>query len=595
MNNCECESAALLRENFRVAVADECFKYIPSRWDPYVSADKLPKELSFVSPRGTTASFQFAVEADRAFILDVGKSGWFDQSDRKPIVRADVRVSGPASLPVSLSVVGKVAAERGKPVNDVLLSAQTFAAKADEPVFVFVTAEVSGDAPAGDYEFEIRLFRKTILSDEEALPCSAKVRLRVYSYTLPPVHDRRFYLDLWQHNSNIARYHETELYSDAHFDIIRKYLKTLADLGQRAATLIVTDIPWKGQGCYIEPCVSANLFEYSIVPITRAEDGSFRYDFTKMQRYIDLCAELGIDREISLYGLCNIWKDNADYGPLAPDYPDALRVRYYDEASGTYKYMRCAADIDAYIRALHDYFITTGQIDRVRVAADEPADIEAYRASLGHLSAIAPRFRFKAAINHSEFIGEFGKEVDDYAPHINGLCREYDKLLEYKNTLSGKRFLWYICCGPTYPNTFLQSPLTESYVVGLFNALAGFDGLLRWAYTCWTEEPRSPEESRAVYPAWQSGDTHFVYPSRGGAPLLSLRYMALKKGIELYELIEEVRARGKNDVAEAVLRSIFRIESVREYSEGKPRDELWSSDYSDFNEAERMLCEALSE
>lgn len=46
------------------------------------------------------------------------------------------------------------------------------------------------------------------------------------------------------------------------------------------------------------------------------------------------------------------------------------------------KYMRDSKAICDYVRALEQYFITTGQINRVRIAADEPGDIEKYRNSI---------------------------------------------------------------------------------------------------------------------------------------------------------------------------------------------------------------------
>ena len=41
--------------------------------------------------------------------------------------------------------------------------------------------------------------------------------------------------------------------------------------------------------------------------------------------------------------------------------------------------MTKASEIDAYIKALEQYFISTSQMDKVRLAADEPGNIEAYR------------------------------------------------------------------------------------------------------------------------------------------------------------------------------------------------------------------------
>lgn len=61
------------------------------------------------------------------------------------------------------------------------------------------------------------------------------------------------------------------------------------------------------------------------------------------------------------------------------------------------------------------------------------------------------------------------------------------------------------------------------------------DGFLRWNYTVWPEDPLNKITYR--YPIWPAGDTNFVYPGKDGKPLLTLRYMNLKRGIRDFEII----------------------------------------------------------
>ena len=124
---------------------------------------------------------------------------------------------------------------------------------------------------------------------------------------------------------------------------------------------------------------------------TKKEGDNYYFDYSIMQRYIDLCKKYGIIDEISLYGLANIWKKpESGYGKVAEDYPDAIRIRYYDGNDGTYKYMTEAKDIDLYIKSLETYFLSTDQMKAVRLCADEPADVEAYKKSIDHILSIAP-------------------------------------------------------------------------------------------------------------------------------------------------------------------------------------------------------------
>ncbi len=585
--------------HLRCALAPEAYKLTLARYDNFRSPDydSLPQQLLLLTARGRQASFQLLLEYDEDYALDLGMAGWMPQRTARPVLRP--AVSGPFSATMSLC---DMHAEADIQYADALLTSPVHELPKYTPRAVFISLQIPEDTLPGQYTCRVSFFLHKAIAPEVKLEKELTVSVQVYPYTMPKPKDWRFYLDLWQHNSNIARQHEVALWSDAHFEILEKYLRTLADLGQKAATVVVSEVPWSGQGCHNMESPAANLFEYSIIPVTR-DAGGYRYDYTFMQRYIDLCRKVGIDSEISLYGLCNVWGDaGGPFGGPAPDFPDAVKIRYYDQASGSYQFMDTAADIDDYIRSLYRYFIDTDQLEKVRLAADEPGDIEAYRRAITHLKEIAPNFQLKAALNHAEFVGEFGEEVSDYAPFIAALCSEYDKLIAYKKAMPDKRFLWYICCYPAYPNTFLSSPLTEAYILGLMTSYAGFDGLLRWAYTCWTDNPRSHNGAEANFPSFAAGDAHFVYPGKGGQPLLSLRYHALRKGIELYEMCEALRAAGKQEALDGVFTEIFKEKDIRRFcGEVQPqgrqlyRGEIWCESYEPYVKAEKLLLEALSE
>jgi hypothetical protein len=120
-----------------------------------------------------------------------------------------------------------------------------------------------------------------------------------------------------------------------------------------------------------------------------------------------------------------------------------------------------------------------------------------------------------------------------------------------------------------------------------------FDGFVRWNYTVWPEKPRE----KMSYHDWPAGDTNFVYPANDGRPILTLRYMSLKRGIEDYELISMLREKRQDaeEVLENVWKKIFRFEDFRDFHkhvEGKPEN-IYSLDYKDYLEARRILLSAL--
>lgn len=579
---------------FLFGVADETFKltignkrYIDNDGPAYEH-----KSIRLVAAKRDTAAFQLVMKSDARFVLNVSGQPVFSRKGDAEVFRLVPQSGG---LPISLSPVGMMRDDNGTLYADVLLRYPTLEVEADTPVAVWVEITLPPETKAGLYHGSIELLRGRLFEDETPAG-RVEFTLEVRDFLLPQPSDFTFHLDLWQHNSNIARQAETPLWSDAHFAAMEPVVESLCQIGQKAVTLIVSQIPWSGQRCFNERRTSADFYEYSIVGVTK-QSGRFVYDFTAMQRYIDLCAKYGIDKEIELFGLANIWTEECKgFGGVAADYPDALRIRYLDD-DGRYKYMKTAAEIDDYLRALEQYFIKTRQIDRVRVVADEPEVPEAYAKSLAHLRSVAPAFRFKAALNHTGFIKDFGKTVDDFAPIFTCLQQEYPdfrKLMAQYH--EGKRYLWYVCCGPEHPNTLLHSPLSEGRLIGWMTDAMGLDGFLRWNYSCWTDKPR--EDIR--YACWPAGDVNFIYPSGDGAPLLSLRWKALARGIQEYELLRLARLRGRVDAVAAAQALVFgeTAESIghlldTDSARPFPLDGVFRGDSDAFRTAKTLLLDAL--
>jgi len=568
-------------EAFKLRTADR-WSYNPDRIDDYGTS------LELSCARGDWAAFQIVVHTDSDYALNTGDAAWFSQHCRGNM--PTLRLGADCELETSLFIEDMTPDNDQTPTADALLTDPISEVPMDTTRAVWCEISVPEDTAPGCYDCTVSLYTGCLFEEETKIG-DCRVKLTVLDYVMPKPSEYRMYLDLWQHNSNIARKHDVKLWSDDHFEVIEQYVKSLAQLGQKAMTLVVSEIPWSGQSCFYVTTMNANMFEYSIIPVTKTEKG-FEYDFTKMQKYIDICAKYGIKDEISLYGLANVWKfEEYGYGKVSDDYPDAVRVRYLDKADGCYKYMKNAADIDDYIRAIEQYFITTGQIDRVRLAADEPGDIEAYRKSLGHIREIAPSFKFKAAINHAEFIGEFGEEVYDFVPYIRCLAVEYDKICEYKQTMEGKRFLWYVCCGPMYVNTFLSSDLCESWYIGVLTSYANLDGFLRWNYTVWPDDPR--HDVRCGH--WKAGDFNFVYPGYNGKPLLTIRWKALKRGVEMFELLERLKDTSDTEALDKAYSMVVREKDVRKYyADGLSASKLCSLNYDDYAALRRYLIEMLS-
>ena len=552
-----------------------------------------PAPLSgLVAARRDSAAFQMIVQSDLQYSLNVGLGEWFSAKGRLHGPHNRLRVAVEAPFPVKLHLEEFLKDDDCIEKTDILLNQNVRESRGGIPSAVWAEIAVPADAEAGKYTVTVRLF-SALYSQDETLVDEQSFPLEVSSYVMPESKDWKFHLDLWQHTSNIARKHDVILWSDEHFEVLKSYAQSLGAIGQKSITVCAGEVPWHGQSCNHDHDFSGNLFEYSMIPVTKKKDGTFFFDYSKMQKYIDICTEAGISGDIEIFGLVNVW-GSSEFGNdnLCPDFVDNVRIRYLDESDGCLKYVRQGEVLKQYIRSLEAYFIETNQINRVRIAADEPGDVERYRNSLNMLRELAPNFRCKCAINHAEFIEEFHDYIDDFVPYIRCTVVEYERLMRYKKELTGKKFLWYVCCGGASPNAFLRTPPIESRMIGIMTSFLKLDGFLRWNYAVWPDDPR--HEIR--YSAFEAGDTNFVYPAYNGKVMLSLRYKNLQRGIMDHELLEDLREKKGQEVLDEVLKLVLRTDDVNDFWKDtgwKRSEELFSMDWEDFKTLKSTVLKML--
>lgn len=540
------------------------------------------QQIDLASGRGDTAALQAVIWSENAFALTTSTDPYFWKGGSVPIGRIEVTLE--QNILIECKLVGLIPDDNGTPVSDILLDQTSIYVEPHKLQQVWIECQVANEVQPGIYSGHVRLYQHELFEDEELL-AEQSFSLTVKDVLLPEPKNYEFYLDLWQHCSNIARKYHVALWSDEHFAVLEEYVKSLAQLGQKAVSVIVSEIPWSGQKSFLDPEPS-DLFEYNMVRATKERNGLFLYDFSVIDRYVALAEKYGMAAEIELLGLINIWQvPQAGYGAVAEDYPDALRIRYYDAASGTFKFMRARAELEDYIHALETHIRERGWIERVRVMADEPDDVELFKTRWELLHRLAPSFQLRVAINHIEFLQQDIPNLHDAVPVLPHATREYRKLMAQREQLPGK-LLYYVCCNPKRPNTFIQSPSLESRVIPLLVERLHLDGFLRWNYTVWPDRPLEKISYRPE--GWRAGDTNFVYPGPTGKPLLSLRYKWLQRGIKDYELLQIAKRNHREDWVESVLQSIFRFQNPEQIKERFIPEEIYSLDQDDYD---RLMIE----
>ena len=387
-------------------------------------------------------------------------------------------------------------ADRLDPVENLKVDANTTC-----PIWLDI--RVPAEAKSGTYNGFV-----TVKADGKKL--SLPLQLQVADKVLPEPSKWAFHLDLWQNPYAVARYFDVPLWSQQHFDKMRPTMELLASAGQKIITCSVISRPWNGQTC--------DPFE-SMIAKMKQIDGTWKYDYTVFDKWVEFMMSCGITEQIDCYTLV----------------PWHYRFDYYDCATNSVKELACRPGEAKY----HDFIVPflkdfsrhlrqKGWFERTYIAMDErPKD--QMDAAWRTIQDADPEFKIEGAANYN-VDSEEADRVDDISVAFQFNLIKGEGLK--RRAAKGQKITFYTCCGPERPNTFTFSPPAESAYLGWHALACGYDGYLRWAYNSWPKQPN--EDSR--YGNFPAGDCFLTYPEGS-----CIRLERLIEGIQAYEKVRLLR------------------------------------------------------
>jgi len=387
---------------------------------------------------------------------------------------------------------------------DALEPVSTYTVKANETRPVWVTMDVPADAKSGSYRSTITL---TVEGQENQ---AFELAVEVIDKVLPPASDWKFHLDLWQNPYAVARFHNVEPWSSEHWDLLKPIMGRLADAGQKVITVSLNKRPWGGQ--------TFDQFE-GMIDWKKKADGTWEYDYTIFDNWVQFMIDLGIKNQISCYSMV----------------PWGNEFYYFDEIENKEVKVKAAPGSKEYeqlwipfLSKFKAHLAEKGWNKITRMAMDErgPKEME---AMFKLLNKYAPEFGASFADNHKSY-KRYPNELKDMSVAFGHPVDEEDlKLRKAKGYISTH----YVCCSDGFPNVFTFSAPAEGVFIGWYSIAANFDGFLRWAYNSWVENPLQDSRFRA----WPAGDTYIVYPDNRS----SIRFETLREGIQDAEKIRILR------------------------------------------------------
>jgi hypothetical protein len=162
---------------------------------------------------------------------------------------------------------------------------------------IWVTVKIPADAKPGEYSATLKV------SAKGAEAVTVPIELTVIDWSLPPAGELEPFVELIQSPESIALAYDAELWSERHFELMGKSLELMGQLHSRSVYIPLIRETNQGN-------------EQSMVRWIAQPDGSYKYDLSVMDRYLDLaCERMGKPENVILY----VWDLFLDGGQFDGD------------------------------------------------------------------------------------------------------------------------------------------------------------------------------------------------------------------------------------------------------------------------------------
>ena len=381
--------------------------------------------------------------------------------------------------------------------------------------------------------------------------------LRVMSATVP---DKR---NLWVTNGFsligplFQKFHKVELFTKKFWNIVEHYAKMMREYRNN---VVHTNFDW--------------LVEYKA-----GKNGKLLIDFSNFDRWVRLFQKTGTIGRIEGSGFAsrNPWK--------APEFDIDIKVVEKGKVvnkKGRMGDPEVEAFLEQFFGTLQKHLKKRGWLkDYMQHVAGEAVieNVASARRYAERLYKYAPEIRHTEALHCKEMMEGV---IDVWVPQVNNFDEDYEFYRKRKEM--GDELWFYTCCFPggTFPNRFIDCALIKVRLLHWLNFRFGATGYLHWGLNQWrTDDPYTEMHSR-LSPGitLPPGDAWIVYPSDEHILLSSIRYEAMRDGIEDYELLIQLEKKDPKK-AHALARRMI------------PKMTQPQKDVAKFRRTRRELLEAL--
>ena len=380
---------------------------------------------------------------------------------------------------------------------------------ANDVQFAWIKINVPEETQAGTYTGTI-----TVSADELSEPFVLRYTIEVIDLVQPEAGATD--IQIWQHPFSVANYYlglgseptggisydlaEDFYFTEEHFNLMRASMEEYVEMGGHDAVANIVEEAWNHQSYYSDP---------SMVKWTKKADGSWEFDYTWYDAWIEFMIECGVlDPEngigqIKCYSIVP-WNN---------------QIAYYDEASGDTVRESHSPGSDSW-KAMWEPFLEDfiqhskekGWFEITYISMDERG-LSELEPAVEMIESVTDEegnhFKISSALNYAapEYY-DFTDRIDDISINLGNASnvQQMKELSEHRREL-GLNTTFYTCTGD-YPSNFTISDPGDNYWDVWYTMTLGTDGYMRWAWDNFVYDMHGD----ITYRYWEPGDGWFFYP-----------------------------------------------------------------------------------
>lgn len=505
-----------------VWVTDALVKVLPNAAAPA----NAPKGIDIDAVRNEYESGQVVVTAsDRIERLTASVSAFAGPDGPRP--RAHVQFEGfvPIRKNTLRTLSEDLVAVAPAHIPDPLLEKRSVSVDAGKNQPIWLTVYVPKTAKPGTYT-------STVEIDADGVSRSVPISVQVHDFTLPD--DRTLSVTNWLSYGNVAVSHHVELWSEQFWKMLETYARFMADHRQNM------------------------IYTPSFQLINGHDDGKGRltFDFSRFDKWVELFQRAGVVGYIegTHLGGRKDWALPQIYGSWpAISGPDGKPVSKPETNATSEEYREF---LSQYLPALQKHLEEKGWLSiYLQHVNDEPTEEAAkyYQQIASYVHKYAPGIKIMDALECKGLVGaaDIWVPLPEYFEKEIAFFRERQK--------AGDQVWFYTCLHPKgkFMNRFIDYRLIGVRLLHWANYKYGLPGYLHWGLNMYHADPfGNVELDPGTGKPFPPGDSHIIYPGLRG-PLSSIRFEAMRDGIEDYELLkllEKKDAKLAREICDSVVR-----------------------------------------